>query len=99
MTDSVFNQEIRQKILENVVSTAERKLYDPGLNGVEWHGIAAAQQSSIVSAQTREEFETRMNNLIRELRVSHAGFFSEKRPLAPANMAIGATFHTNGKQW
>jgi C-terminal processing protease CtpA/Prc len=99
MTDSVFNQEIRQKIFENVVSTAERKLYDPGLNGVEWHGIAAAQQSSIVSAQTREEFETRMNNLIRELRVSHAGFFSEKRPLAPANMAIGATFHNNGKQW
>jgi len=99
MTDSAFNQEIREKVFDNVVSTVERKLYDPGLNGIDWRAIAAAQRNGIVSAQTRDDFETRMNDLIRELRVSHAGFFSEKRPLAAAKIAIGATFHNGGSQW
>ena len=99
MSDSGFNQEIREKVFDNVVSTVERKLYDPGLNGIDWRAIAMRQRSAIVSAQTRDDFETRMNDLIRELRVSHAGFFSEKRPLAAAKIAIGATFHNNGTQW
>ena len=99
MTDSAFNQEIREKVFDNVVSTVERKLYDPGLNGIDWRAIATAQRNGIVSAQTRDDFETRMNDLIRELRVSHAGFFSEKRPLAGAKIAIGATFHNGGTQW
>ena len=42
MTD--FNQEIRQKVFDNVVGTVERKLYDPGLNGVDWRGTAAAHR-------------------------------------------------------
>src|SRR5215472_1601324 len=99
MTDSAFNQEIREKVFDNVVSTVERKLYDPGLNGVDWRRIAGGQRSAIVSAQTPEQFETSINDLIRELRVSHAGFFSEKRPLAAAKIAIGATFHNGGSRW
>ena len=99
MSDSGFNQEIREKVFDNVVVTVERRLYDRGTNGVDWRAIAAAQRSAIVSAQTLEEFETRMNDMIRELRVSHAGFFSEKRPLAAAKIAIGATFHNNGTHW
>lgn len=99
MSDSAFNQTIREKVFENVVATVERKLYDPGLNGIDWRGIAATQRSGIVSAQTEKEFETRLNELIRELRVSHAGFFSEKRPLAAAKIAIGATFHNSGTRW
>jgi carboxyl-terminal processing protease len=99
MNDSAFNQEIREKVFDNVVSTVERKLYDPGLNGIEWRAVAAAQRSTIISAQTRDDFEARMNELIRELHVSHAGFFSEKRPLAAAKIAIGATFHNAGTQW
>ena len=99
MNNSAFNQEIREKVFDNVVSTVERKLYDPGLNGIDWRGLAATNRNAIVSAQTTDEFETRVNDLIRELRVSHAGFFSEKRPLAAAKVAIGATFHNGGAQW
>jgi carboxyl-terminal processing protease len=97
MTD--FNQEIRQKVFDNVVGTVERKLYDPGLNGVDWRGTAAAHRESIISAESSEDFESRMNDMVRELHVSHAGFFSEKRPLAAAKIAIGATFHNGGSHW
>ena len=81
------------------MGTVERKLYDPGLNGVDWRGTAAAHRESIISAESREDFESRMNDMVRELHVSHAGFFSEKRPLAAAKIAIGATFHNGGSHW
>jgi C-terminal processing protease CtpA/Prc len=99
MTDSVFNQEIRQKVFDKVVGTVDRKLYDPGLNGVDWRGIAASNREAIISTDSREDFESRMNDMVRELHVSHAGFFSEKRPLAAAKIAIGATFHNGGSHW
>src|SRR5215467_10326560 len=99
MTDSVFNQDIREKVFENVVATVERRLYDPELNGVDWRGIAAKRRDSIVDAQSRDQFEERMNDLVKELRVSHAGFFFEKRPLAGAKIAIGATFHNGDGRW
>jgi carboxyl-terminal processing protease len=99
MTDSAFNQEIRQKVFDNVVATVERKLYDPDLNGVDWRGISAAHRDAIISAESREDFESRMNDMVRELHVSHSGFFSEKRPLAAAKIAIGATFHNGGSRW
>src|SRR5260370_26233965 len=97
MTD--FNQEIRQKVFHNVAGTVEGKLYDPGLNGVDWRATAAAHRESIISAESREDFESRMNDMVRELHVSHAGFFSEKRPLAAAKIAIGATFHNGESHW
>jgi C-terminal processing protease CtpA/Prc len=99
MTDSAFNQELREKVFANVVSTVARRLYDPALNGVDWSAAAAKHRGPIIGAGTREEFESAVNNLIRELRVSHAGFFSEKRPLAAAKIAIGATFHDGGSRW
>ena len=99
MTDSVFNQEMREKVFANVVSTVARRLYDPALNGVDWNAAAAKHRGRIIGAGTAEEFESAVNNLIKELRVSHAGFFSEKRPLAAAKIAIGATFHNGGSRW
>src|SRR5262249_25470132 len=72
---------------------------DPGLNGVDWRRISAEHRAQIVSAESREDFESRMNDMVRELHVSHAGFFSEKRPLAAAKIAIGATFHNGESHW
>jgi C-terminal processing protease CtpA/Prc len=99
MTHSDFNQVHREKVFENVVFTVARRLYDPALNGVDWNAAATKHRSPIVNAGTREEFEAAVNNLIKELRVSHAGFFSEKRPIASAKIAIGATFFDSGGRW
>jgi C-terminal processing protease CtpA/Prc len=99
MTTRAFNQEVREQVFTKVVETVAGKLYDPALNGVDWNRIADERRNTIVMSDTPADFEARMNELIRELHVSHAGFFSEERPRAAAKIAIGATFHADGGQW
>jgi C-terminal processing protease CtpA/Prc len=99
MTSSAFNQEVREKVFTKVVETVAGKLYDPALNGIDWNRIAEERRNTIITSDTPADFEARMNELIRELRVSHAGFFSEHRPRAAAKIAIGATFHAHGDRW
>src|SRR5579871_1650189 len=79
-------------IFEKVVETFERKLYDPNLNGVNWRAIAAQRKADILASRSAEEFECRINDLIKELRVSHAGFYHEGKPRAAGKIAISATF-------
>jgi carboxyl-terminal processing protease len=78
-------------MFRKVVDTCEKKLYDPKLNGVNWHHIAEERKERILTAQSEEELEQEFNELIRELKVSHAGFYHEKRPRAAGKMAISAT--------
>jgi len=78
-------------IFDKVVETCEKKLYDPKLNGVDWRRIAETRRERILAAADEAEFEREFNDLIRELRVSHAGFYHERRPRAAGKMAISAT--------
>jgi len=73
--------------------------YDPAMNGVDWEQIADSHRTRILDAETREEFEAQMNEMIRELRVSHSGFFSGSSLRASAKIAIGATFFAEGNRW
>ncbi len=78
-------------MFQKVVDTCEKKLYDPKLNGVNWRDIAEERKDRILTAETEEELEREFNGLIKELKVSHAGFYHEKRPRAAGKMAISAT--------
>jgi carboxyl-terminal processing protease len=78
-------------MFQKVVDTYEKKLYDPKLNGVNWRHIAEERKDRILTAETEEELERQFNELIKELKVSHAGFYHEKRPRAAGKMAISAT--------
>ena len=69
----------------------EKKLYDPKLNGVNWRQIAEGRKERIIAAANDEEIEREFNELIKELKVSHAGFYHERRPRAAGKMAISAT--------
>ena len=75
-------------IFDKVVETCEKKLYDPKLNGVDWRRIAETRKERILAAADEAEFEREFNNLIRELRVSHAGFYHERRPRAAPARAV-----------
>ena len=75
MTDRPFNQDIREKVFSKVVHTVSTKLYDPALNGVNWYEVSDAHRNAIVASETRADFEASMNALLRELHVSHIGFF------------------------
>src|SRR5579863_9699738 len=78
-------------MFRKVVDTCEKKLYDPKLNGVNWRRLAEARKERILAAASDEELEREFNDLIKELKVSHAGFYHEKRPRAAGKMAISAT--------
>src|SRR6202008_5110668 len=78
-------------MFHKVVDTCEKKLYDPKLNGVNWRDIAHERKERILTAESEEELEREFNELIKELKVSHAGFYHEKRPRAAGKMAISAT--------
>jgi carboxyl-terminal processing protease len=78
-------------IFDKVVETCEKELYDPKLKGVDWRRIAEMRKERILTAADEAEFEREFNDLIRELRVSHAGFYHERRPRAAGKMAISAT--------
>jgi carboxyl-terminal processing protease len=78
-------------MFQKVVDTCEKKLYDPKLNGVNWRHIAEGRRDRILTAEGEEELEREFNELIKELKVSHAGFYHEKRPRAAGKMAISAT--------
>jgi C-terminal processing protease CtpA/Prc len=78
-------------MFHKVVDTCEKKLYDPKLNGVNWRHLAEARKERILAAASDEELEREFNELIKELKVSHAGFYHEKRPRAAGKMAISAT--------
>jgi C-terminal processing protease CtpA/Prc len=99
MSHDNLNREIREEIFRQTVLTVRRKLYDPAMNGVNWEQIADSHRTRIFDTQTRDEFEAQMNEMIRELRVSHSGFFSESSPRASAKIAIGATFFAEGNRW
>src|ERR1700726_3568190 len=78
-------------MFHKVVDTCEKKLYDPKLNGVNWRHLAEERKERIRAADSAEELEREFNELIKELKVSHAGFYHEKRPRAAGKMAISAT--------
>src|SRR5260370_35989814 len=78
-------------MFHKVVDTCEKKLYDPKLNGVNWRHLAEARKDRILAAASDEELEREFNELIKELKVSHAGFYHEKRPRAAGKKAISAT--------
>src|SRR5579871_4596244 len=74
-------------VFEKVVETCEKKLYDPKLNGVNWRQIAAERKERILAGTNDVDVEREF----KELRVSHAGFYHERRPRAAGKMAISAT--------
>ena len=60
-------------MFRKVVDTCEKKLYDPELNGVNWRHLAEARKERILAAASDEELEREFNELIKELKVDHAG--------------------------
>jgi C-terminal processing protease CtpA/Prc len=78
-------------VFEKVVETCEKKLYDPKLNGVNWRQIADGRKERILAGTNDADVEREFNELIKELKVSHAGFYHERRPRAAGKMAISAT--------
>lgn len=83
-----LNAAQRQSILDKVVDALETKFMGPD---VDTATLRARHEDSIVKADDSEAFEGAVNALLKDLGVSHVGFFHEGRPRAAARIAIAAT--------
>lgn len=97
---SFLSAEERRSVFENVVAAIDTKFMGPD---VDTRTLRDRHEETILNAEEREAFEAAMNALLKDLRVSHVGFFHESTPRAAGRIAIAATFTKadtpDGQRW
>ena len=90
----------RGAVLDRVLHAIETKFMGPDVDTVslrEKHGTA------VLNAGSSDAFEAAINDLLRDLGVSHTGFFHESAPRAGGRIALAATFTKadtpDGQRW
>jgi carboxyl-terminal processing protease len=86
----------RTKIFDKVCRLVATKHFDPGMNGVDWDGLAREHRDQILACADSEVFETEVNKLVMDLKTSHTGFRHAGARNIPARHAINATLQRVG---
>ena len=81
----------RQDVLAKIDRLVSEKFYDPKFKGHDWEALVATHRDKILSQEESQEFETAVNNMLRELGSAGLGLVSRATKIAPKN-AISATF-------
>jgi carboxyl-terminal processing protease len=90
----------RRTILNHVLTVVDRKFM-----GAEPDTAALRErhEPKVIRAQTKADFEDAINGMLRDLGVSHVGFFHETTPRAAGRIAIAATLMkaqtSDGVRW
>lgn len=79
----------RRSVLDKVLGTIDTKFMGPE---VDTQRLRERHEGSVLDAGSSEAFEAAFNGLLRDLGVSHTGFFHEATPRAAGRIAIAATF-------
>ena len=98
-----LNESERGEVVDQVIKTVEARFYDPKLNGVDIRGRLESAKPEIIRKSAVEDFETAVNEALKELKTSHVGFFHESKPRVAGRIAISATFTKGqtkeGERW
>ena len=90
----------RRNVLDAVLRQVETKFMGPDADTA---SLRARHEASIVGADSPEAFESAMNAMLKDLGVSHTGFFHESAPRTAGRVAIAATFAkaqtADGERW
>ena len=101
MTD--LNESERGEVVDKVIKTVEARFYDPKFNGVDILSRLESAKPEIIRKSAVEDFETAVNEALKELKTSHVGFFHESKPRVAGRIAISATFTRGqtkeGERW
>ncbi len=62
-------------VFERTWKTFDEKFYDPNFNGVAWRGIGDKYRPLIAKIADDAEFINTMRQMLKELKVSHVGFY------------------------
>lgn len=90
----------RRSVLDAVLRQVETKFMGPDADTA---SLRSRHEASIVGADSPEAFESTMNAMLKDLGVSHTGFFHESAPKTAGRVAIAATFAraqtADGERW
>ena len=88
-----LNERERFKLLTKIDRLVQTKFYDPNFKGHDWRSIIENHRERILSATGRNEFETAVNEMLRELGSGGLGLLSAGTKITPKN-SISATFRS-----
>jgi C-terminal processing protease CtpA/Prc len=90
----------RRTILNRVLTVVDRKFMGTEQNTA---ALRERHEQKVLHAQTKTDFEDAINGMLRDLAVSHVGFFHESTPRAAGRIAIAATLMkaqtSDGVRW
>jgi carboxyl-terminal processing protease len=90
----------RRRVLDAVLRQVDTKFMGPD---VDTASLRTRHEAALVDAESEEGFESGMNAMLKELGVSHTGFFHESAPRTAGRVAIAATFTKaatpDGERW
>ena len=98
-----LTDQIRQEILEKVLATIRTKFYRPELLDATWERAVETHRPKIEQATSPHAFEEAVSELLKELKVSHFGFFHSSAQRASSRAALSATYleeeTEHGRRW
>jgi carboxyl-terminal processing protease len=103
MKDNIqLTHQVRAEILDRVKKVVLKRFYDPRFNGLDWPALVAERRAAILGCEP-DQFERGVNELLRELKASHVGFFGARFKSASARQAVSATLikaeTSHGARW
>jgi C-terminal processing protease CtpA/Prc len=90
----------RRAVLDAVLRTVETKFMGPDVDTATLRG---RHEAAVIDADSVDAFEAAVNAMLKDLGVSHTGFFHESAPRTAGRVAIAATFAKaqtpDGERW
>jgi C-terminal processing protease CtpA/Prc len=78
----------RDTIISKVISTVEKKHFDPHFDAKRWQAAVEDRRAAILNADSTAEFENAINDLVRSFGTADSGFFHEStRKKVPKGLA------------
>jgi carboxyl-terminal processing protease len=93
----------RRAILNNVLAALQKRFYSPEKLNADWEAAVGRCRPTIENANTTDDFEQSMSDLLAELQTSQVGFFHSSARRASSRAALSATYLADetsfGKRW
>ena len=93
----------RRAILKNVLAALQKRFYSPEKLDADWEAAVDRYRPMIEGANTADEFEQSMSDLLAQLHTSHVGIFHGSARRASSRAALSATYLADetpfGQRW
>ena len=81
----------RAEVFDNVCKAVAKKIFAPSFDPAKWAALIKEHRDGILGAETVEQFEAGVRELLGKLKISHITFFHQSLLKIPPQYAIGAT--------